>query len=40
MVQHFNKDSRSKDMLVIEATGKQFNWMIRYCGKDGKFGED
>jgi cytochrome c oxidase subunit II len=35
----FNKDARAKDMLVIEATGKQFNWMIRYPGKDGKFGE-
>jgi len=35
----FNKDGRSKDMLVIEATGKQFNWMLRYSGKDGKFGE-
>jgi cytochrome c oxidase subunit 2 len=35
----FNKDSRSKDMMVIEVTGKQFNWMIRYSGKDGKFGE-
>ena len=26
-------------MMVIEATGKQFNWMLRYSGKDGKFGE-
>jgi len=34
----FTKD-RAKDMLVIEATGKQFNWMLRYSGKDGKFGE-
>ena len=35
----FNKDGRDKNMLVIEATGKQFNWMLRYSGKDGKFGE-
>ncbi len=35
----FNKDSRDPKMLVIEATGKQFNWMLRYSGKDGKFGE-
>lgn len=34
----FTKD-RDKNMLVIEATGKQFNWMLRYSGKDGKFGE-
>ncbi len=35
----FNPDKRAKDMMVIEATGKQFNWMLRYSGKDGKFGE-
>jgi cytochrome c oxidase subunit 2 len=35
----FNPEIRAKDMLVIEATGKQFNWMLRYSGKDGKFGE-
>jgi cytochrome c oxidase subunit 2 len=35
----FDKDARPKDTLVIEVTGKQFNWMIRYSGKDGKFGE-
>jgi len=35
----FNKDGRDKNMMVIEATGKQFNWMIRYSGKDGKFGK-
>ncbi len=35
----FNVDARDKNMMVIEATGKQFNWMIRYSGKDGKFGE-
>ncbi len=35
----FNRDDRDKNELVIEVTGKQFNWMIRYSGKDGKFGE-
>ena len=35
----FNRDDRDKHELVIEVTGKQFNWMIRYSGKDGKFGE-
>lgn len=36
----FNPDARdTKNMMVIEATAKQFNWMVRYSGKDGKFGE-
>ena len=35
----FNPELRSKDALVIEATAKQFNWMVRYPGADGKFGE-
>ncbi len=35
----FNRDARDKNMMVIEATGKQFNWMLRYPGKDGKFGQ-
>lgn len=35
----FNVEGRDKNMLVIEATGKQFNWMLRYSGKDGKFGD-
>jgi cytochrome c oxidase subunit 2 len=35
----FNPDNRDKNMMVVEATGKQFNWMLRYSGKDGKFGE-
>lgn len=35
----FNVDARDKNMMVVEATGKQFNWMLRYSGKDGKFGE-
>lgn len=24
--------------MVIEVTGKQFNWIVRYAGPDGKFG--
>ena len=35
----FDVSKRDKNMMVIEATGKQFNWMLRYSGKDGKFGE-
>lgn len=27
-----------KDALVVEITGKQFNWIYRYPGKDGVFG--
>ncbi len=26
--------------MVIEVTGKQFNWIVRYAGPDGKFGTD
>jgi cytochrome c oxidase subunit 2 len=28
-----------KNALQIEVTGKQFNWLIRYPGKDGVFGK-
>lgn len=36
----FDVNSRdTKNMMVIEATAKQFNWIIRYPGKDGKLGE-
>lgn len=35
----FNKEARDPNMMVVEATAKQFNWMLRYPGKDGKFGE-
>ncbi|MBN4049607.1 cytochrome c oxidase subunit II [Bacteroidales bacterium AH-315-N07] len=28
-----------EDSFVIEVTGKQFAWIIRYPGKDGKFGK-
>ncbi|WP_244620289.1 cytochrome c oxidase subunit II [Chitinophaga japonensis] len=27
-----------KDAMIVEITGKQFNWLIRYPGKDGKLG--
>ncbi len=27
-----------KDALVVEVTGKQFEWIVRYPGGDGKFG--
>lgn len=27
-----------KDALVVEAVGKQFEWLIRYPGQDGTFG--
>lgn len=35
----FNVEGRDKNMLVVEATAKQFNWMLRYPGKDGKLGD-
>jgi len=28
-----------KDSMVVEITGKQFNWLYRYPGKDGVFGK-
>ena len=27
-----------KDAMIVEVTGKQFNWLIRYPGKDGQLG--
>jgi cytochrome c oxidase subunit II len=33
---HFN--SAPADAMVIEVTGKQFNWIFRYPGADGVFG--
>ncbi|MGX5817913.1 cytochrome c oxidase subunit II [Chitinophaga lutea] len=27
-----------KDAMVVEVTGKQFNWIVRYPGKDGQLG--
>jgi cytochrome c oxidase subunit 2 len=35
----FNVEARDKKMMVVEVTAKQFNWMVRYSGKDGKFGD-
>ncbi len=35
----FNKDERAKNMMVVEATGQQFKWTLRYPGPDGKFGD-
>lgn len=31
-------DAPGSDRLVVEATGQQFVWNIRYSGRDGKFG--
>lgn len=28
----------ARDALVVEVVGKQFEWIVRYPGKDGKFG--
>jgi cytochrome c oxidase subunit 2 len=28
-----------KEAMVVEVTGKQFNWIFRYPGKDGSFGK-
>jgi cytochrome c oxidase subunit 2 len=28
-----------KNAMIVEVTGKQFNWMFRYPGKDGKLGK-
>ncbi|WP_343304581.1 cytochrome c oxidase subunit II [Chitinophaga niabensis] len=27
-----------KDSMIVEVTGKQFNWVVRYPGKDGQLG--
>lgn len=35
----FDVDSRDKNAMVVEVTAKQFNWVVRYPGLDGKFGE-
>ncbi len=36
----FDESSRDKEkMMVIEVTAKQFNWTVRYPGKDAQFGE-
>lgn len=31
-------DKLPKDRMVVEVTGKQFNWIVRYPGKDGVLG--
>jgi cytochrome c oxidase subunit 2 len=36
--QIFDVESRDKNAMVIEVTAKQFQWMARYPGPDGKFG--
>ena len=28
-----------QNAMVVEVTGKQFNWIFRYPGKDGAFGK-
>ena len=33
-----NKKERNANEMQIEVTGKQFNWIVRYPGPDGKFG--
>jgi cytochrome c oxidase subunit 2 len=35
----FDRDARDPNTMVVEVTAKQFNWMLRYPGLDGKFGE-
>lgn len=35
----FDTESRDKNAMVIEVTAKQFQWMARYPGMDGKFGK-
>lgn len=35
----FDVDSRDKNMQVVEVTGQQFKWTVRYPGVDNKFGE-
>ena len=34
----FDVDARDKNMMVVEVTGQQFKWTVRYPGPDGKFG--
>jgi len=35
----FDVESRDPNAMVVEVTGKQFQWMVRYPGLDGKFGK-
>ena len=32
-------DEMPEETMVIEVTAKQFNWIVRYPGQDGEFGE-
>lgn len=32
-------DKLPENRMVVEVTGKQFNWIVRYPGKDGKLGK-
>ncbi|MBS1774460.1 MAG: cytochrome c oxidase subunit II [Bacteroidetes bacterium] len=32
-------DAAPKDAMIVEVVGKQFNWLIRYPGKDGVLGK-
>ena len=34
-----NSKTLPANQMIIEATGKQFNWMLRYPGPDGVFGK-
>ena len=35
----FDVESRDPKAMVVEVTAKQFQWMVRYPGVDGKFGK-
>jgi cytochrome c oxidase subunit II len=35
----FDVEARDKNAMVVEVTAKQFQWMVRYPGVDGKFGK-
>jgi len=35
----FDVESRDPNAMVVEVTAKQFQWMVRYPGVDGKFGK-
>jgi cytochrome c oxidase subunit 2 len=35
----FDVEARDPNAMVIEVTGKQFQWLVRYPGADGKFGK-
>jgi cytochrome c oxidase subunit 2 len=35
----FDVEARDPNAMVVEVTAKQFQWMVRYPGVDGKFGK-